>query len=80
MPLDIGDQACLPRWIEDNRSGIPARGNQAQQSALLGPPFSVSKVEGTGGNAKIYKANLAFPGEFIEGPESWLYPIQPPST
>ena len=44
----------------------------------LGSPFSVSKVEGTGANAKIHKWALAFPGEPSGGVESWLYPIQPP--
>ena len=26
----------------------------------------------------IHKWKLAFPGEHVDGPESWLYPIQPP--
>jgi quinol---cytochrome c reductase iron-sulfur subunit, bacillus type len=45
---------------------------------FVGKPFSVSKVEGTGAGAKIYATKLAFPGEWVNGPESWLYPIQPP--
>lgn len=45
---------------------------------FLGSPFSVSKVDGTGANAKIHKWALAFPGEPTSGIESWLYPIQPP--
>jgi hypothetical protein len=45
---------------------------------FLGKPFSVSTVEGTGANAKIHKWTWAFPGEHVDGPESWLYPIQPP--
>jgi Rieske Fe-S protein len=45
---------------------------------FLGSPFSVSKVDGTGANAKIHKWALAFPGEPVGGLESWLYPIQPP--
>jgi menaquinol-cytochrome c reductase iron-sulfur subunit len=45
---------------------------------FLGAPFSVSKVDGTGANAKIHKWSLAFPGEPTGGLESWLYPIQPP--
>jgi len=44
----------------------------------LGAPFSVSYVEGTGANAQIHKWSLAFPGEHVNGIESWLYPIQPP--
>lgn len=45
---------------------------------FLGSPFSVSKVVGTGANAKIHKWALSFPGEPTGGIESWLYPIQPP--
>jgi Rieske Fe-S protein len=45
---------------------------------FLGSPFSVAKVEGTGANAKIVKTALSFPGEHVDGVESWLYPIQPP--
>ena len=44
----------------------------------LGSPFSVSYVEGTGAQAKIHKWSLSFPGEHVNGIESWLYPIQPP--
>jgi Rieske Fe-S protein len=45
---------------------------------FIGAPFSVAKVEGTGANAKIVKTALSFPGEHVDGIESWLYPIQPP--
>ena len=45
---------------------------------FIGKPFSVSRVEGVGGTAKIHKWTLAFPGEPVGGIESWLYPIQPP--
>jgi Rieske Fe-S protein len=44
----------------------------------LGRPFSVGKVDGTGANAKIHKYAFAAPGVHVDGPESWLYPIQPP--
>jgi menaquinol-cytochrome c reductase iron-sulfur subunit len=44
----------------------------------VGKPFSVSKVVGTGAGAQIFTATLSFPGEWVNGPESWLYPIQPP--
>ncbi len=44
----------------------------------LGKPFSVSHVEGFGADAKIHKWTLAYPGEHVNGIESWLYPIQPP--
>ncbi len=45
---------------------------------FLGAPFSVSHVDGTGATARIHKYSFAYPGEHIDGPESWLYPIQPP--
>jgi hypothetical protein len=38
----------------------------------------VSHVEGSGASAKIHKWAFAFPGEHVDGLESWLYPIQPP--
>ncbi len=44
----------------------------------LGAPYSVSHVVGTGATARIYKYPFSFPGEHVDGPESWLYPIQPP--
>jgi Rieske Fe-S protein len=40
--------------------------------------YSVTKVVGTGGQAKIYKYNEAGPGEHLDGPEQVLYPLQPP--
>jgi Rieske Fe-S protein len=40
--------------------------------------YSVSHVVGTGGQAKIYKYKEAGPGEHLDGPEQFLYPIQPP--
>jgi Rieske Fe-S protein len=45
---------------------------------FIGKPFSVSNVELTGKNAIIHKWTFAFPGEHVNGLESWLYPIQPP--
>ena len=45
---------------------------------FIDSPFSVSHVVGSGASARIYKYTLAFPGEHIQGPEAWLYPIQPP--
>jgi Rieske Fe-S protein len=45
---------------------------------FIGKPFSVSHVDGVGSSAKIHKWTLAFPGEHVNGIESWLYPIQPP--
>ena len=45
---------------------------------FVGKAFSVSHVDGTGSGAKIHKWTWAFPGEHVDGLESWLYPIQPP--
>jgi len=45
---------------------------------FIGKPFSVSHVDGAGGTAKIHKWPFSFPGEHVNGLESWLYPIQPP--
>jgi Rieske Fe-S protein len=44
---------------------------------LLGT-YSVSHVVGTGATAKIYKYKQAGPGEHLDGPEQWFYPLQPP--
>jgi Rieske Fe-S protein len=40
--------------------------------------YSVSHVVGTGATAQIYKYTETGPGEHIDGPEQWLYPLQPP--
>jgi quinol---cytochrome c reductase iron-sulfur subunit, bacillus type len=45
---------------------------------FVGKPFSVSNVDGVGSSAVIHKWTLSFPGEHVNGLESWLYPIQPP--
>jgi menaquinol-cytochrome c reductase iron-sulfur subunit len=45
---------------------------------LLGKTYSVSNVNGTGADARIRKYELAGPGQHIDGPEAWLYPVQPP--
>jgi Rieske Fe-S protein len=50
----------------------------AKGRLVLLSPYSVSHVEGTGKDAKIYKYKFAGPGEHIDGPEQILYPIQPP--
>ena len=42
---------------------------------ILGSVFSVAKVEGTGKDAKIKKTRLQFPGQHVDGPEFWLWPI-----
>jgi Rieske Fe-S protein len=70
---------------EGNRiAGPPVRGLDRYSFSIInghlfvGQPFSIDKVVGTGADAKIYAATLSFPGEPVSGPESWLYPIQPP--
>ena len=40
--------------------------------------FSVNKVDGEGKDAIIHKSRLHGPGEHLEGPEGWLYPLDPP--
>ena len=45
---------------------------------FLEKPYSVAKVEGTGGNAHIWKYTRANPGQPVAGIERFLYPIQPP--
>jgi Rieske Fe-S protein len=45
----------------------------------LGRLFSVSRVDGTGAQARIHSFALKGDGEPASGPEAWLYPIDPPS-
>jgi Rieske Fe-S protein len=45
---------------------------------FVGKPYSVSHVDGTGATAEIHKWKFSFPGEHVNGIESWLYPVQPP--
>jgi Rieske Fe-S protein len=45
---------------------------------FIGHPFSVSHVDGAGATAVVHKWTLSFPGEHVNGIESWLYPVQPP--
>ena len=40
--------------------------------------YSVSKVVGTGAQAKIYEYKEVGPGEHVDGPEQFFYPINPP--
>jgi Rieske Fe-S protein len=39
--------------------------------------YSVSHVDGTGANAKIHKYKPVGPGEHVDGPEQYFYPINP---
>jgi Rieske Fe-S protein len=45
---------------------------------ILLSTYSVSEVVGTGAQAQIYKYKLSSPGNHVDGPEQWLYPLQPP--
>jgi Rieske Fe-S protein len=45
----------------------------------LGRLYSVSRVDGTGAQARIASFALKGDGEPATGPEAWLYPIDPPS-
>jgi len=45
---------------------------------ILLSTYSVAKVDGTGGQAKIHKYKEVGPGEHVDGPEQWFYPLNPP--
>jgi Rieske Fe-S protein len=45
---------------------------------ILLSTYSVSHVVGTGAQATIYKYKQAGPGQHVDGPEQWFYPLQPP--
>ena len=45
---------------------------------VLQQPYSVAKVVGQGASATVYKYKLAGPGQHVDGPEQWFYPVQPP--
>lgn len=45
----------------------------------LGKTYSVSHVDGAGASAKIHKYKETGPGEHVDGPEQWFYPLQPPT-
>jgi menaquinol-cytochrome c reductase iron-sulfur subunit len=45
----------------------------------LGKTYSVSHVDGAGSSAKIHKYRETGPGQHVDGPEQWFYPLQPPS-
>jgi quinol---cytochrome c reductase iron-sulfur subunit, bacillus type len=40
--------------------------------------YSVSHVVGTGAQAQIYKYKDYGPGQHVDGPEAWFYPLSPP--
>ena len=45
---------------------------------ILLSTYSVSKVVGTGATAQIYKYKPYGPGQHVDGPEAWFYPLTPP--
>lgn len=45
---------------------------------FLAKPYSVSKVDGAGANARIHRYDLAGPGQHVDGWEQIFYPVQPP--
>jgi len=45
---------------------------------ILGELYSISKVVGTGANAKIKKYPHEPPGVHVDGAEAWFYPIEVP--
>ena len=70
---------------EGNRiAGPPVRGLDRYEFAIengrlvLGDLYSVAHVDGSGKTARIQKYELSGPGQHVDGPEAWLYPLQPP--
>ena len=70
---------------EGNRTaGPPVRGLDRYEFSIrnghliLGNTYSVASVKGAGASARIKRYELAGPGQHIDGPEAWLYPLQPP--
>jgi menaquinol-cytochrome c reductase iron-sulfur subunit len=70
---------------EGNRTaGPPVRGLDRYQYSvvnghlILGKPYSVGRVDGTGKNARIHAYRLTGPGEHVNGWEQIFYPLQPP--
>jgi Rieske Fe-S protein len=70
---------------EGNRTaGPPVRGLDRYEfeivngHLMLGKPYSVTRVDGAGKNAKIHAYKLAGPGQHVNGWEQILYPLQPP--
>jgi menaquinol-cytochrome c reductase iron-sulfur subunit len=70
---------------EGNRiAGPPVRGLDRYEFSIrngrlfLGNTFSVAHVQGSGKSARIKRYELAGPGQHVDGPEAWLYPIQAP--
>jgi cytochrome b6-f complex iron-sulfur subunit len=72
--------------VEGNRTAGPApRALDRYEFSIrngrlvLGRLYSVSRVDGAGAQARIHSAPLQGAGQPISGPESFLYPLVPPS-
>jgi menaquinol-cytochrome c reductase iron-sulfur subunit len=70
---------------EGNRTaGPPVRGLDRYEfliregRLILGNTYSVAYVDGAGASARIHRYELSGPGQHVDGPEAWLYPLQPP--
>jgi Rieske Fe-S protein len=70
--------------IEGNRvAGPPVRALDRYKFSIIDgnlhlvQVYSVSEVDGEGANAKIKAYPVQGPGEHVDGPEGWLYPVQP---
>jgi quinol---cytochrome c reductase iron-sulfur subunit, bacillus type len=44
---------------------------------VLGERYSVGEVEGTGAEAEIVAYTRVDPGQHVDGPTAWLYPVSP---
>jgi Rieske Fe-S protein len=44
---------------------------------VLGTPFSVAEVEGTGADAVMQAYKIVDPGQHVDGPEAYFYPYVP---
>jgi Rieske Fe-S protein len=70
---------------EGNRTaGPPVRALDRYEYAIVDgrltllSTFSVSHVTGQGSQALIHKYKAVGPGEHVDGPEQWFYPLNPP--
>jgi menaquinol-cytochrome c reductase iron-sulfur subunit len=70
---------------EGNRTaGPPTRGLDRYEFSIrngrliLGNTYSVAHVSGSGKSARIKRYELAGPGQHVDGPEAWFYPLQAP--
>ena len=70
---------------EGNRTaGPPVRALDRYEFSIrngrlwLGKTYSVSEVAGTGADARIKKYDPMTPGIHLDGPMSWLYPLEAP--